>query len=308
MTSRRTRPPCANSSCVCLPRWRIRSWARAGVNVTATNREISSEETIVRARARKKTPGTPSRKARGMKTTTGVSVLPTRAGPTSRVTDRTACDGECPASSLAWIASTTTIASSITMPMAAAMPPKRHQVEAHVEDAHHHERHQHRDRDAHADDKRARQAPQEQVVDDDREDQPDHDALPDAPHAFAHEQRLIVEEGQLHVRRQFLADPLEFLLERAGDGHGVAVGLAVDVHQHGFGAFGGDDVELRGVAAPHRGDVAHVDRRLARPGHDHVFDLGRIAQAIVDHGQVELPVLLVHPGRRELVASPPAPC
>ena len=93
------------------------------MNVIATSREISREETIVRARARKKTPATPSRKAKGMKTTTGVSVLPTRAGPTSCVTDRMAWDGDWPASSFAWMASTTTIASSITMPMAAAIPP-----------------------------------------------------------------------------------------------------------------------------------------------------------------------------------------
>ena len=54
-----------------------------GVQVTASTSEINSAITIVMASARKNTPATPSRNARGTNTTTGVSVLPTRAGPTS---------------------------------------------------------------------------------------------------------------------------------------------------------------------------------------------------------------------------------
>ena len=56
---------------------------RAGVSVTAISSDVSSATTIVRARARKNTPGTPVRYASGMKTTTGVSVLPISGRPTS---------------------------------------------------------------------------------------------------------------------------------------------------------------------------------------------------------------------------------
>jgi len=101
-----------------------------------------------------------------------------------------------------------------------------HQVEAHAEDVHHHERYQYGHGDAHADDEGAGKAPQEQVMHKHREHQADGDALPDALHALTHEEGLIVEKGELHVLGKFPADALQFFLQRAGDGHGVAVGLA----------------------------------------------------------------------------------
>ncbi len=95
----------------------------AGVSVTAISRLLSRATTIVSASARKNTPGTPVRYASGRNTTTGVSVLPTSGRPTSRMASRAAVIRSRPAQSLAYIASTTTIASSITRPIDAAMPP-----------------------------------------------------------------------------------------------------------------------------------------------------------------------------------------
>ena len=146
--------------------------------MTATTRDVSRAETIVRARARKKTPATPSRKAKGMKTTTGVSVLPTRAGPTSRVTDRMACGRRVARQQLGMDRLHDHDRVVDHHADGSGNAAQRHQVEAHVEDAHHHERHEHRHRDADADDKGARQAPQEQVVHNDREDQPNQRCTP----------------------------------------------------------------------------------------------------------------------------------
>ena len=48
--------------------------ASDGVSVSANTNDVSSDTTIVSARARKNTPTMPDKNARGMKTTTGVSV------------------------------------------------------------------------------------------------------------------------------------------------------------------------------------------------------------------------------------------
>ena len=83
MMPRRIGPPCSISSRTRPLRRRMSKAAVTGVHVTAKSNETNSAITIVIASARKNTPATPSRKARGMKTTIGVSVLATRAGPTS---------------------------------------------------------------------------------------------------------------------------------------------------------------------------------------------------------------------------------
>ena len=98
--------------------------AKAGVRVSASNREVSKAETIVSASARKKTPVRPSRKASGMKTTTGVSVDPTSGAMMSPRPSRMACRRSPPLRMRAWMDSTTTMASSMTKPIAAAMPPR----------------------------------------------------------------------------------------------------------------------------------------------------------------------------------------
>ncbi len=98
--------------------------ASDGVSVIASTRDISSDTVIVIARARKKTPGTPSKNASGMKTTTGVRVDPVSGRKISPTAVWTALRRSMPVAIFVWIASTTTIASSMTRPMALAMPPR----------------------------------------------------------------------------------------------------------------------------------------------------------------------------------------
>ena len=68
-------------------RSRMNQAANDGVSVTASTSEVSSDTTIVSARARKKTPVIPSRNASGMNTTTGVSVEPTSGRKISPMAD-----------------------------------------------------------------------------------------------------------------------------------------------------------------------------------------------------------------------------
>ena len=79
----------------------------------------------------------------------------------------------------------------------------------------------------------------------------------------ADEQRLVVEESQLHVRRQLVLQGLELRLQARGDVQGAAVGLAVDVEQDGFLAVGGDDVEDGLGAALDAGEIPDADGMAA---------------------------------------------
>ena len=97
--------------------------ATVGVNVSASTSEVRSAETMVRASARKKTPATPSRKASGRKTTTGVSVEPTIGVAISATASSMAARRSIPAAMWVYRFSTTTMASSMMSPIAAAMPP-----------------------------------------------------------------------------------------------------------------------------------------------------------------------------------------
>ena len=91
--------------------------------MTANTSEANNETTMVSAKARKKVPATPSRKARGMNTTTGVRVEASRGRRISPKAWVTASKRGVPSEILAYTASTTTMASSMIKPIAAAMPP-----------------------------------------------------------------------------------------------------------------------------------------------------------------------------------------
>ena len=79
----------------------------------------------------------------------------------------------------------------------------------------------------------------------DREQQAEHNALPDAADGAADQQRLVVKEGNIQVGRQFRAKFSQFLFHAVRDGDGAAVGLAADIEEHGVLAVGRDDLELR---------------------------------------------------------------
>ncbi len=123
--TRRSRGPPSSAACVGAPsgRRRVSHAASDGVSVTASTSEVSSETTIVSASARKNTPVMPRRNASGMNTTTGVSVDPTSGRKISPMPATTASARLTPRVRRVWIASTTTMASSITRPIAAAIPP-----------------------------------------------------------------------------------------------------------------------------------------------------------------------------------------
>ena len=84
---------------------------------------------MVTASARKKLPVTPVVAIRGTKTTTGVMVEKISGVEISRRARRTASVRDWPLSRWTTMFSTTTMASSITSPMAAARPSESHQVE-----------------------------------------------------------------------------------------------------------------------------------------------------------------------------------
>ncbi len=80
--------------------------------------------TRARARARKNTAVMPPRKIRGTKTMMGLRVEPMRAGVSSWIALRAASRGVWPIDRCTAMFSTMTIASSITTPTEAAMPPR----------------------------------------------------------------------------------------------------------------------------------------------------------------------------------------
>ncbi len=94
-----------------------------GVQVSARTSEVSSAAPTVTASARKKTPVTPVMEISGTKTTMGVMVEPTSGTRISRIALRMASARVWPASRCMTMFSTTTMASSITRPTAAASPP-----------------------------------------------------------------------------------------------------------------------------------------------------------------------------------------
>ena len=96
----------------------------AGVKVTARASEVSRAAVMVTASARKKLPVTPVVAISGRKTTTGVMVEKTSGVASSCSAMRMAVVRDWPASRWTTMFSTTTMASSMTRPMAAARPPR----------------------------------------------------------------------------------------------------------------------------------------------------------------------------------------
>ena len=91
--------------------------------MSASASEVSSAMPTVTASARKNTPVTPVIEISGRNTTMGVMVDPTKGTRISRIALRIASARDWPASRCITMFSTTTMASSITSPTAAASPP-----------------------------------------------------------------------------------------------------------------------------------------------------------------------------------------
>ena len=178
---------------------------------------------------------------------------------------------------------------------------ERHHVEAHVRQLHGDEGDEHGDGDG--DDGRPHAAPvfQEEIQNEHRQDEAEDDGVPDAADGVAHELRLVVVKREVHVRRQFLPELLQFRLQRGGDVQRAAVGLALDVQQNGLAALRGDVGEGRRRSALDARHVPDANRMAAADGNHHVADVVRRMDAPVHRRQVKVIIFLDHAGGRDEV-------
>ena len=95
---------------------------RAGLRVSETKQEMMVEAEIVTANWRKNSPEMPEMKADGTNTAQSVSAIEISAPPTSSIVRCAASAGNMPARTLRSTFSTTTIASSTTIPTASTSP------------------------------------------------------------------------------------------------------------------------------------------------------------------------------------------
>ena len=144
--------------------------------------EITVAAAIVTANWRKNWPEMPPINAAGMNTAQSTSAMAISAPPTSSIVRCAASRGDRPARRCRSTFSTTTIASSTTMPMASTRPNSDSVVERIAERRHHREGADQRDRDR--DDRDDRRAPGLQEEDDDDDDEDDR--LADRLHHLVH--------------------------------------------------------------------------------------------------------------------------
>src|SRR5258707_11552743 len=115
----RGRPPRATAWASCA----LNSTAQsAGLSVNETKQEMTVDAAIVTANCRKNNPEIPERNAEGTKTAQRVSAIEMRAPTTSSIVRWAASDGGIPDLMLRSTFSTTTIASSTTIPTASTRP------------------------------------------------------------------------------------------------------------------------------------------------------------------------------------------
>ena len=112
----------ATSRVVWWSRGRSKSAASAGLKVSELNAEIKVELAIVSANWRKNWPVMPEMKAQGTNTAERTSPIAITGPETSSIARIVASRGAIPRSMWCSTASTTTIASSTTMPMASTRP------------------------------------------------------------------------------------------------------------------------------------------------------------------------------------------
>ena len=106
----------------CGSRFFSRIPARAGLSVSELNAEMRVDVAMVTANCRKNWPVTPPMNAQGMKTAVSTSAMAMTGPVTSSIARRVASFGSRPRSSQRSTFSTTTIASSTTIPMASTSP------------------------------------------------------------------------------------------------------------------------------------------------------------------------------------------
>src|SRR5881396_2041553 len=155
---------------------RMKKWLSVGVQVSASASDVRSAMPTVIASALKNVPVTPVIDMSGRNTTIGVIVDPTSGTRISAIALRMASARSCPASRCITMFSTTTIASSMTRPTAAARPPSVMRLKL-AERAQHDERDRERRRNHEAGDERGAPVAQEQHHDERRQHEPDEDRV-----------------------------------------------------------------------------------------------------------------------------------
>src|SRR5581483_8779362 len=209
------------------------SWAlnktaqRAGLRVSEMKQEISVEAAIVIANCRKNWPEMPERNADGTNTAHSVSAIEISAPPTSFIVTWAASTGLMPRSRLRSTFSTTTMASSTTMPSQHEAE-QRQIVEGDAEHIEEGEGAEQRDRDRDHGDDRGAPALQEQEHDANHQEDRDKDGLDHLVDGLADKDGGIIDHLVVEAGRKRLAQRLHGVEHLMFDGERVGAGLSED--------------------------------------------------------------------------------
>ena len=180
---------------------------------------------------------------------------------------------------------------------------ERHQIERLPEEAEPESDDGHAERDGDDRDGREPQAAQEEEQDQPCEDNADEDGVAHAGDRVRNVPGLIVEGGPLHAFRQKLRTRTEEVVDRLGDGDGIGIRLADDVHQHGGLVLrGGADVRNL-VGDVHLAEVAERSGDTVRDRYRELAQGVDAVRATVHERQVELVIGLGEAGREDLVVG-----
>jgi hypothetical protein len=188
--------------------------------------------------------------------------------------------------------SSTTIASSITMPTA-SVSEQRHAVQREAGGADEREAGDDRRRDRQRRDDDDPEVPDERHDHEAGEEAAEQQVLLERRDRRVDELRVVARDGDLHFRRQRPAQAVELGADRLDHLHGVLPRLPPHVHQERALAVEECRRARLGRRVLDRGDVAQTDRRPARGGrHDDVRELlGRFEPAQRAQRQLGVPLL-----------------
>ena len=176
--------------------------------------------------------------------------------------------------------------------------PEGHQVEALPERPQHDER----DRDGGGDYESGNEGtapvPQKQNENNCRQNEADNNGVAHTGNRVFDQFGLVIKRLQLHARGQGFTDEIQFGVHGGCDGHGIAVGLAKEIQQHGGFAVRGHDGIDRLNRGSHLRYISHAHGNACRCGLDH--DIGNFfgsARLPADQRQHQLVIVLQQAGR-----------
>ena len=206
----------------------------AGERVSALMAEITIAAEIVTANCRNSTPDRPGMKATGTKTESSTSVMAMIGAVISAIACLTACAGvQSGCSSITRSTfSTTTMASSTTMPMASTMRQQRNGVGAVADAEQDDEGADQADRHGDGRDQGGAERAEEQVHHDHDQHEGFEQGLDHLVDGVHHEGRAVVEDLDAHALGEAGGEIVQGALQRARDLHRVGAGRQVDAHGH----------------------------------------------------------------------------